>query len=212
MKICVIVAHPDDVEISAFGTLKIFQEAGHEIFTVTMTKGNLQGSKRIEESKNALWEFINNYMNYEDSNLKETCDLGIIEEINPDLVITHAENDYHNDHKNLSKAVSNFCSFKFPVVYFDNFMGVNSSPKIFIDISKFKADKKEAIMKHKSQNPERLVYASFLLGEFRAAQCGYRNKQFECFDFNPRFPFMDVRDLMPKSAPIVNRKNYFFTE
>lgn len=123
MRICAIVAHPDDIEISVFGTLKIFQEAGHEVFTVTMTKGNLQGSKRIEESKSALVDFTNTYMDYEDGNLKETCDVGIIEVINPDLVITHAENDYHNDHKNLSKAVSNFCSFKFPVVYFDNFMG-----------------------------------------------------------------------------------------
>lgn len=67
-------------------------------------------------------------------------------------------------------------------------------------------------MKHESQKPERLVYASFLLGEFRAAQCGYKNKQFECFDFYPRFPFMDVHALMPKSSPIVDSKNYFFTE
>ena len=45
-----------------------------------------------------------------------------IQNVNPDLIITHSSNDYHSDHRNLSKLVQNIASHYVPILYCDTMM------------------------------------------------------------------------------------------
>lgn len=210
-RICVIAAHPDDIEISIYGTLCKYLQMGWDVNTVVVTDGELQGANRIDESKKALQKFKNFYLNQHDGNVIEGNIPSIIHNINPDLVITHSINDYHIDHVKVSEIVKKACSFKYPIAYMDTIMGVNSNPFFYFDITDFAEEKEKAIMCHHSQSPERLVYMSMIQSEFRAAQCGYKNRHAECLYYNQTFPYSDIRDLLPKPMQTLSNRKMFFS-
>ena len=115
MKIVVVTAHPDDLEIACSGTLKKFQDTGAEIISVVTVKPsaetNIERNEDIvlEELKNSytLSQFelrvldtdlhpngrpnlvCNNNTMDSVAELVESCDLAIIP--NPE--------DYHQDHR-----------------------------------------------------------------------------------------------------------------
>ena len=125
------------------------------------------------------------------------------QKFNPDLIITHAPEDYHPDHRALSKYVIDSASFNFPVIFCETLMGVNFTPNYYIDISKHFELKKNAILKHKSQNSEKFYKAIEINNRFRAAQCNAPDGSYaEVYRFEPTFPFLDIRSLLPKSLPI----------
>ena len=58
--------------------------------------------------------------------------------------------------------------------------------------------KKEAILKHKTQKPQRFVDLFKLMNSYRAAQCNApKGKYAEAYFFEPSFPFSDIRDILP---------------
>ena len=72
-----------------------------------------------------------------------------------------------------------------------------------IDISAYFKDKSKAILKHKSQKPEKFLKAIEINNKFRAAQCNAGGDSYaEVFRFEPSFPFADLRSLLPPSMPI----------
>jgi N-acetylglucosamine malate deacetylase 1 len=82
-------------------------------------------------------------------------------------------------------------------------LGINFKPQINIDISKDFESKKNAILKHKSQSPEKFLSAIEINNTFRAAQCNAGNNSYaEVFRFEPSFPFVDISLLLPDSLPI----------
>ena len=91
--------------------------------------------------------------------------------IMPDLIITHSENDYHADHKSLSIITQGVASHYIPILYCDTLMGLNFNPNYYVDITDHYELKKEAILKHKTQDPQRFVSLFELMNSYRAAQC-----------------------------------------
>ena len=75
----------------------------------------------------------------------------------PDLIITHSKHDYHADHRSLSLLTRNAVSHYTPILYCDTLMGVNFLPNYYFDITDYFGKKKEAILKHNSQSPQRFV-------------------------------------------------------
>ena len=58
--------------------------------------------------------------------------------------------------------------------------------------------KKEAILKHKTQNPDRFVDLFELMNSYRAAQCNAPKGSYaEAYNFNSSFPFSDIREILP---------------
>ena len=120
MKILAIGAHPDDIEIYMFGLLSIFFERGDDIITIIATDGaagskkhdpQLQ-KKRYKEALLGLQKFSKPiFLNQKDGCLYQSENIFKLLEnnfskINPDLIITHSKEDYHSDHRHLSKFVT----------------------------------------------------------------------------------------------------------
>ena len=64
-----------------------------------------------------------------------------------------------------------------------------------------------AILAHKSQNPNKFVKAIELQNSFRAGQCNYEiGSYMEAYKFEKRFPFSEIGMLIPYN---VNPKPYY---
>ena len=217
MKVLAVGAHPDDIEIFMYGLLSIYKEKGHEIFTMIATDGAKGGAitgkklakKRANEAINGLKKLSSPiFLNLPDGELGEDIEhKKIIKEsilkIMPDLIITHSENDYHADHKSLSSITRGAVSHYIPILYCDTLMGINFNPNYYVDITNYYSAKKNAILKHKTQNPIRFVDLFELMNSYRAAQCNApKGKYAEAYSFMPSFPFSDIREILPSPLKI----------
>ena len=216
MRILAVGAHPDDIEIFMIGFLLACKKLNYEIHLIVATDGTLGGTGqlnlkkiRYEETKKALKK-INNpifldlpdgFLGYE--NEHQIKIKKYIENIKPDLIVTHDPNDYHSDHKKLSKMVSFAAGHYTPVMYCDTLMGINFVPDYYVDITDFYKYKVQAILKHKSQKPKRFVNLINLMNSYRAAQCNAPIGHYaESFKFCSSFPFSDIREYLPKPPKI----------
>jgi LmbE family N-acetylglucosaminyl deacetylase len=221
MRIVGFGAHPDDVEIFFFGTLAAARNAGAEIGWVIATDGARGGDRPVEELRAvrrreaetaaALLGVTPVFLDRADGDLASDAEASKLVEaeilrLKPDLVITHAPNDYHPDHRALSRLVSDGARFRAPVLFADTLMGVGFQPSHYVDITAHFATKAEAIRAHVSQRPERFVAAAETWSRFRSLQCNAAEGYAEAFRFEPVYPFSDVRALLPQ-APAVRALN-----
>ena len=212
MKVLGIGAHPDDIEIFMYGLLSIFKKEGHQVYTMIATDGAKGGAisgkklaiERVNEAIKGLEKLSSPiFLNLPDGDLGEVLEhRKIIKDsilnIMPDLIITHSENDYHADHKSLSLITKGAVSHYIPVLYCDTLMGINFNPNYYVDITDYYEFKKEAILKHKTQKPNRFVDLFELMNSYRAAQCNSpKGKYAEAYSFVPSFPFSDIREILP---------------
>ena len=221
MKVLGIGAHPDDIEIFMYGLLSIYKKEGHPVFTMIATdgakgvvlKGEKLAQKRANEAINGLKKLsLPIFLNLPDGELGGALEhRKIIKEnilkIMPDLIITHSENDYHADHKSLSLITKGVVSHYIPILHCDTLMGINFNPNYYVDITDHYNLKKEAILKHKTQSPQRFVDLFELMNSYRAAQCNSpKGRYAEAYSFVPSFPFPDIREILP--SPIKLRPFY----
>ena len=212
MKVLGIGAHPDDIEIFMYGLLAIYKKEGHQVFTMIATNGAkggaIKGKKLVDLRANEAISGLEKlsspiFLNLPDGELgyelehKKIVKENILK-IMPDLIITHSENDYHADHKSLSIITQGAASHYIPILYCDTLMGLNFNPNYYVDITDYYELKKEAILKHKSQDPQRFVSLFELMNSYRAAQCNAPKGNYaEAYNFKPSFPFSDIRDILP---------------
>ncbi len=212
MKILALGAHPDDIEIFMYGLLSTYKKEGHRVFTMIATDGAKGGSqtgvslakKRAKEAVNGLKKLsLPIFLNIPDGELGTGSEhIKIIKEnilkIMPDLIITHSQHDYHSDHRSLSLLTSTAVSHYIPILYCDTLMGVNFNPNYYIDITDHYEFKREAILEHKTQNPQRFVDLFNLMNSYRAAQCNSPIGTYaEAYSFISSFPFSDIRHILP---------------
>ena len=212
MKVLAVGAHPEDIEIFMYGLLYIYKKEGHAVYTMIATDGSkggkITGEKLARERANEAIYGLEKLslpilLNLPDGELGgELEHRQILKEniskIMPDLIITHSENDYHTDHKSLSLIIRGAVSHYIPILYCDTLMGINFNPNYYIDITDYYELKKEAILKHKTQSPDRFVDLFELMNSYRAAQCNSPKGSFaEAYRFVPSFPFSDIREILP---------------
>ena len=212
MKVLAIGAHPDDIEIFMYGLLSIYKKEGHEVYTMIATDGAkggaIKGNKLVKERANEAISGLEKlslpiFLNLPDGELGEESEhRKIIKEnilkIMPDLIVTHSENDYHADHKSLSLITKGAVSHYIPILYCDTLMGINFNPNYYVDITNYHESKKEAVLKHKTQKPQRFVDLFELMNSYRAAQCNAPKGNYaEAYNFVPSFPFSDIREILP---------------
>lgn len=215
MKIVGIGAHPDDVEIFFYGFLAACKARGDDISIGVATDGAAGGDNpgaklaatRAEETTNALTALATpTLLGLPDGGLAEAADARqviarFLANCKPDLVVTHAPDDYHPDHRALSHFVTDAVGFTCPILFAETLMGVGFTPDVYVDITPFFDAKQAAIMAHDSQEPERFAAASALMNRYRAAQCNAPDGHYaEAYRIASRFPFTDIREMVP-AAP-----------
>jgi LmbE family N-acetylglucosaminyl deacetylase len=217
MKVLAIGAHPDDIEIYMYGFLAACLSRKDEVIVAVATDGvagtvntkkNLFNTRKKETIKGLSLIGLPDFLSFPDGELSYNIKAGIliknyISRINPDLIITHAPEDYHPDHNALSNFVVQGSGFSVPVLFADTLMGINFVPEYYVDITPYFKDKEQAILKHKSQNPKKFVEATRLLNRFRSAQCNASEGNYaEAYRFHRKFPFSEIRALLPDSPSI----------
>jgi LmbE family N-acetylglucosaminyl deacetylase len=218
MRILAIGAHPDDLEIYAWGSLCAWAGMGADLVLAIATDGAAGGKAppaelarlRAEEACTAARALGADpmFLGLADSALTSEPRLAarlaeIVRDTAPDLLVSHAPNDYHPDHRALSAAASQACGFSVPFLQMDTMNGTGFRPTHWIDVSAHWEAKCAAIRAHRSQDPERFVAAADRQAAFRAGEAnGPPGAHAEAFRFEPRFPFADIRALLPPPPPL----------
>ena len=209
MNILAVGAHPDDLESLCGGTLVLYAKQGHKVFMCHAVNGNLghETIPRDELSEIRREEAINaakvigaesftldiDDMGIYDGHETRMKMVEVIRKADPDVILTHAPNDYMPDHFNTSKLVFNSSFMSTlplvetetprnrkvsPLYYMDNVMGVDFQPNEYVDITDVIKIKEEMFRCHKSQlewlkehhNIEVIEYM-YTVARFRGLQC-----------------------------------------
>ncbi len=178
--IIAIGVHPDDVEISAGGTILVHLALGKVVGILDLTHGELgtrgSGAIRDTEAANAakiLGVHFRENLGMRDGFLQndETHQLEIVKRLRkyrPEIVICNATEDRHPDHGKSSKLVSDACFLSGLIKIETVFEGVKQDawrpkavyhyiqdrqlkPDVLVDISDFMDKKEEALYAYKSQ-------------------------------------------------------------
>jgi N-acetylglucosamine malate deacetylase 1 len=114
-----IAAHPDDIEFVMAGTLLLLGEAGWDLHYLNLSSGNLGSTtmtpaqtarvRRAEAQEaakvlGATWHapFCNDLEIFYDARTLRRLG-AVIREVAPDVILTHAPQDYMEDHMNTSR-------------------------------------------------------------------------------------------------------------
>ena len=184
MRILAIGAHPDDIEIACSGTLAKCVARGDTVMVCHASSGNLGHViippdelkvMRANEAKRAgamagIEVFHGGFDDldiYTDNKEARDKMVEVIRYANPDLIITHAPDDYMPDHTAVSKLVfdasftatlpnyatansNNACKLV-PIFYMDTLAGVGFNPTVYVDVTDFIDLKLQMLECHESQ-------------------------------------------------------------
>jgi N-acetylglucosamine malate deacetylase 1 len=181
-RVLAVVAHPDDAELLCAGTLARARRDGAEIGICVLCKGdrgqarqplsNLTTVRRKEMTASAKLLGAKLYFGENaDGELEDTIPVRaklteIYRRFKPSLVLAHALEDYHPDHRaagKLAEAASWFCASsgyktRLPAMeispalwWMDTLNMSGCSPGFYVDISEFTALKSRMLACHKSQ-------------------------------------------------------------
>lgn len=173
MKIMVIGAHLDDIELACGGTIAKAIEAGHEVKVIIMSKSgytNYDG-KQMRKDEDAVIEGINALhvlgvndieildfptkdIQYE-SSVIEAIDSRMVK-FNPDVIFTHHPFDTHQAHVGVSKSTISAARRKNTVFLFEPIAPSGRSyipfkSQMYVDISKYIDKKVESLKMHKTE-------------------------------------------------------------
>ena len=173
-KILVIGAHPDDPETAAGGTMCLLTDAGHEVVSVYLTRGEAGIPGKNHEEAAAIREkeakaacavtgarplFMNQIDGSTEVNLDRYREMReMLEKEKPDIVITHWPIDGHRDHAVCGILVLDAwrrLDRRFELYYFEVMSGTQTQmfhPSDWVDITSTRERKYKASYCHVSQD------------------------------------------------------------
>jgi LmbE family N-acetylglucosaminyl deacetylase len=213
VRVLAVGAHPDDLEILCGGTLARFVREGHEVVMAHATTGDMGSfvhtreeisAIRVEEARRAAQivgaehrtlDLRDGEVNAADPAQKALV-VDLVRDARPDLIITHAPNDYMGDHNEISKLVFE-CSFYAtfqnlqtglprhehvtPVYFMDTIAGLGFVPTEFVDVTDVIEVKAEMLEAHATQlvwlrdhDGVDIVEEMKTAARYRGQQCGVR--------------------------------------
>lgn len=233
IRVLAVGAHPDDIEILCAGTLARCRARGDEIVICVATNGDMGSFSKMppelaairESEARASAEHLDaefHWLGYPDEfvypdHATRMRFIQMIRDARPDLILTHAPNDYHQDHKTVSELVfvSSFISAVphvetaapthgqiAPIYYFDTLAGVDLLPTEYVDITETLETKLDMLRCHKSQlewlgdyNGIDIVEFATTVARFRGLQSGV--KYAEGFRRADAWPRVTTERLLP---------------
>ena len=193
-KILVIGAHPDDPETAAGGTMCLLADAGHEVVSVYLTRGEagIRGKSheeaaaiRVKEAEAActLMDARPLFMDQIDGSTEINRDRYLemremLEREKPDIVITHWPIDGHRDHAICGLLVLDAwrrLDRRFELYYFEVMSGTQTQmfhPSDWVDITATRERKYKACYCHESQNLQKVMEGWHApMERFRGIEC-----------------------------------------
>lgn len=207
LKILITGAHPDDPESGCGGTISRFVEMGHHVSVLYLTRGEagIKGAGHDEAAKIRTAESLEackvlkvhplffGQIDGDTAVNKEAYRkmAELFEEEAPDVVFTHWPIDTHPDHRVCSNLVYHtWNGFRwnktkaFDLYYYEVMTGEqtqNFHPTHFMDITDVTTIKKEATLKHVSQDAAGWFSYHEKMDEFRGFQYKWECKAAESF-------------------------------
>ena len=211
MRVLAVGAHPDDLEILCGGTLARYTREGHDVVMCHASRGD-RGSfvhtseeiasirdgeaKRAAEicgAEHATLGLSDGEVNAADP-AQQRLMADLVRDSRPDVIITHAPNDYMGDHNEVSRLVFD-CSFYAtlplyetgkphhsavtPIYYMDTLMGLGFQPSEYVDVSDVIDTKAAMLEAHETQltwlrdhDGVDVVEQMKAATRFRGLQCG----------------------------------------
>lgn len=161
MNVLAIGAHPDDIEFGCGGTLSRYALQGHEVHLLVLTDGGRGGDaaerrKEQEEAATVLGARLVSWGGYEDTQVPLERDIiqkieGILEVVQPELILVHYGDDTHQDHRNVSAAVVTASRYARNVLFYEGPTTVGFNPSVFVEIDALLQRKLAALRAHSSQ-------------------------------------------------------------
>ena len=176
LKICIAGAHPDDPESACGGLMALYTDAGHEVVSLYLTRGEagIPGKTHMEAAElrtaevDAACELLQARPLFA-GQIDGNCQINttaydafnaILEAEKPDIVFTHWPIDTHRDHRVNALLVYDAwlrMDRSFQLFYFEVLTGEQTQqfyPTHYVDITSVESRKRKANYAHKSQHPE----------------------------------------------------------
>ena len=182
-----IGAHPDDVEIYCLGLLLRLQDLGWTVGWAVATDGQAglppgapTGLRRTEAAAAGATVGVEPVLlGLMDGQLvgapeEARAVRAAIAEFRPTVLITHSPDDYHPDHRTLSRLVAEACPPETVLLYAEPMLGSGPTPERLVDITAQYDRKRAALSAHASQSAPAFVPAFETWSGFRALHCGVR--------------------------------------
>ncbi len=161
MNILAIGAHPDDIEFGCGGSLIKYARAGHNVYLLVLTTGEVGGSPEVrQKEQEAAAKIIGvkdlYWGGFEDTQLEDNLPLilkieGVVRKVAPDIVFLNNINDVHQDHRASAQAGLSATRYVKEVLFFEVPTTHGFEPDIFIDIGDVLEQKAELLATHTSQ-------------------------------------------------------------
>ncbi len=161
MNVLVIGAHPDDIEIGCGGSLLKYAQAGHNVYLLVLTCGEVGGDPKVrakeqEESAKNMGAKEIFWGDFEDTRLMNVRELidkieQTIKKVDPQVVLINYLDDVHQDHRALAKACLSATRYIKEVLYYEVPTTQNFNPEIFVDIASVFEQKLDLLKLHASQ-------------------------------------------------------------
>ena len=184
---CVLAigAHPDDIEIAAGAALAKMRDAGYNIVGLILTRGEKGGdgnTRPLEARHGAKFLGLDSVevKDFTDTKLSEDI-LNItkaIEEIiaktQPDIIFTHSNHDFHQDHQTVYEATMRAArNIRATILCYESpSVTQDFHPTYFVDVEKYVEVKVQAVRGHWDQRIKPYMKADLVRGKmaFRGGQ------------------------------------------
>ena len=161
MNILAIGAHPDDIEIGCGGSLIKYSRAGHNVYLLIMTAGEMGGdadirkSEQLESAKIITAKDVI-FKDYPDTNLPLNKVLisnieAVVKKIKPDFIFVNYTHDTHQDHRTLAKGTISATRYIKNVLFYEVPTTHDFNPSVYVDITDVIEQKVGCLEAHASQ-------------------------------------------------------------
>jgi LmbE family N-acetylglucosaminyl deacetylase len=223
LRIAAFMPHPDDMEGHVGGTLLKYVQQGHHVDVVVAADGRrgrgilpedltwqeIVALRKEEAIRGASYLGITpTFLDIEDHRLVDDREcyetvINEMERINPDVVFTTSPDDYHNDHRAISRLVLN--TSWAPVFFADTKVSVNFIPDFYVDITQQFETKVKMLGEHVSQLKPGWEEIIHTVNRLRGMQCMKEEiKYAEGYKVFKRLSWVKAYELLPEDSFEVN--------
>jgi LmbE family N-acetylglucosaminyl deacetylase len=221
LKVVVFGGHPDDPESGAGGLVATLTRQGHEVilaYGTTFRGGRRffnrpEGEVRRAEATAAcevlgatpkFFPYAHEKLVADEATIKAVS--AWLDEVKPDVVVTHWPLDTHPNHQAVSSAVwqsykrrGGWNLYLFEVLTDQQTIAFH--PELYLDIGSVRERKRRALLEHKSQEPEAIWEAHEKMHRRRGAECGVAFAEaYSLVEAKDGCPLLPVGFLKPKDA------------